>query len=191
MAYANSKELQRLDSSYAAKALEIKGDNAQKLPRVDLVAQYALLSPYINYSQYFLKFQRNDAEIGASIQIPLKLGPGVKAQISQAEADQQRIRTEEQAARNRIALEIHRGFQELTKANMTNQVAKAELDFAHAQLAVLLAQMNEGRASLKQVEDARFAEDEKWAAFYDAQFNDEKARLALLRSTGQLTAALK
>jgi len=189
-ALAASKELQRLESTFTAKGLEIKGDNAQKLPRVDLVAQYALLSSYSNYGQYFLKFQRNNAEIGASIQIPLRVGPAVKAEISQAEADQQRIRAQQQVERNRIALEVHRGFQDLVKANMTNQVAKAELDLAHEQLSVLLAQMNEGRVSLHQVEDARLAEDEKWIAFYDAQFNAEKARLALLNQTGRLTAAL-
>ena len=189
-ALAASKELQRLESTFTAKGLEIKGDNAQKLPRVDLVAQYALLSSYSNYGQYFLKFQRNNAEIGASIQIPLRVGPAVKAEISQAEADQQRIRAQQRVERNRIALEVHRGFQDLVKANMTNQVAKAELDLAHEQLSVLLAQMNEGRVSLHQVEDARLAEDEKWIAFYDAQFNAEKARLALLNQTGRLTAAL-
>jgi hypothetical protein len=86
---------------------------------------------------------------------------------------------------------VHRGFQELAKASMTSQVAKAELDLAHDRLSVLLAQMNEGRVLLKQVEDARLAEDEKWVAFYDAQFSDEKARLALLKETGQLIASLR
>jgi outer membrane protein TolC len=190
-ALEGNKELKRLDSRYEAKALEIKGDKAQRLPRVDLIAQYALLSQYSNYSQYFLRFQRNDAEIGASIQIPIVVGPGVKAQVSQAEADRQHIRTEAQMLRNRIALDVHRDFQELLKANRTNQVATAELDLAHARLAVLLAQMNEGRVSLRQVEEARFDEDEKWMAFYDAQYNDEKARLSLLNRTGRLFAALQ
>ena len=189
-ALAASKELQRLESGYTAKTLQIQGDQAQKLPRVELVAQYALLSSYSNYGQYFLKFQRNNAEIGAAIQIPFLVGPAVKADISQAEADQQHIRAQQQSLRNQIALDVHRGFQDLSKASMTNQVAKAELDLAHEQLSVLLAQMNEGRASLHQVEDARLAEDEKWIAFYDAQFNDEKARLTLLKDTGQLLAAL-
>jgi outer membrane protein TolC len=190
-ALAASKELRRLESSYIAKGLEIKGDKAQRLPKVDLIAQYAVLSPINNYSQYYLKFQRNEVEIGASIQVPLVLGPGVKAQITQADADRQRIRAQAEVERNRIVLDIHRGFQELTKANMSSQVAKADLDLAREQLSVVLAQMNEGRATLRQVEDARFAENEKWIAFYDAQFGDEKARLAVLNQTGQLLAALE
>jgi hypothetical protein len=55
----------------------------------------------------------------------------------------------------------------------------------------VLAQMGEGRASLRQVEEARFNENEKWIAFYDAQFNAERARLNVLRQTGELLAALK
>jgi outer membrane protein TolC len=186
-----SKVLKRLDSNFQAKVIEVKGDKAQRLPRVDLVAQYALLSQYSHYDQYFLKFQRNNAEIGASIQIPIWAGPGVKAQVAEAEADQQHIRAEMVAERNRITLDVHQSFQELNKANVASQLAKAELDLAHEQLSVLLAQMNEGRASLRQVEDARSNEDEKWISFYDAQFSDVKARMGILRQTGELVGALK
>jgi outer membrane protein len=187
----SSKELRRLESNYQAKGLEIKSDKAQRLPRVDLVAQYALFAKYSNYDQYFRVFQYNNAELGASIQIPILAGPGVNAQVMQAEADRQHIRAELQAARGRIALEVHQSYQEIEKAEMARQVTKAELDLAHEQLSVLLAQMNEGRAGLRQVEEARFNEDEKWIAFYDAQFSAEKARLNVLKHTGELTAALR
>jgi outer membrane protein len=183
-----SRELRRLESNYQAKSLEIKGDRAQRLPRVELIAQYALFAKYSNYDQYFRRFQYNNAQIGASIEIPVLVGPGVNAQALQAEADQLHVRAELQAARGRIALDVHQGYQEIEKAEMANQVTKAELDLAHEQLSVLLAQMNEGRASLRQVEEARYAEDEKWIAFYDAQFSAEKARLNILRHTGQLAS---
>ncbi len=186
-----SKELKRLESNYQAKALEIKGDRAQRLPRVDLVAQYALLTRYSHYDEYFNKFQRNNGQIGASIQIPILGGSALAAELAQAEDDRQHLRTEMQATRNRITLDVHQSFQEVNKAAAAGQLAKAELDLAHAQLSVLLAQMNEGRASQRQVEEARFAEDEKWIAFYDAQFNAEKARLNVMKQTGELTAALQ
>ena len=187
----SSKELKRLESNFQAKGYEIKSNRAQRVPRLDLVAQYALLSQYNNYDQYFLRFQRNNGEIGASIQIPILIGPGVKAQIAQEEADQTRIRAEMQSERNRIALGVHQGYQDLSKADTANQLAKAEVDLAHEQLSVLLAQMNEGRATLRQVEDARANEDEKWLSFYDAQFNGLKARLNILHQTGELMSFLR
>jgi hypothetical protein len=41
------------------------------------------------------------------------------------------------------------------------------------------------------VDDARLNEQEKWIIFYEAQHSVEKARLALLRQTGTLLAALR
>jgi outer membrane protein TolC len=186
-----SRELKRLDSNYSAKDLEIKGDKAQRLPRVDLVAQYALLSKINNYQEYFSRFQRNNGEIGASIQVPIFTGTGVHALIEQAESDQQHLRAEMQAARNRISLDIHQSYLDIRKADAARELAQADLDLARSQLSIVLAQMNEGRASLRQVEEARFNEDEKWIAFYDAQFNSERARLNVLRETGELRAALQ
>lgn len=185
-----SKELKRLESNYSAKSLEIKGDKAQRLPRVDLVAQYALLTKYSNYQEFFAKFVRNNGQIGASIQMPLFAGSGAKAVLEQSETDQLHISAELQAARNRIMLDIHQSYQEIQKADIGQQLAQADLDLARSQLSVLLEQMNEGRASLSAVEQARFNEDEKWIAFYDARFASERARLNVLRQTGELRAAL-
>lgn len=190
-ALGSSKELKRLDSNYAAKGLEIKSDKAQRLPRVDLVAQYALLSKINNYQEFFNHFERNNGEVGASIEVPVYAGSGVKAIVEEAETDQLHIRTEIQSARNKITLDVHQSYLDIRKADASRELAQADLDLARSQLSVVLAQMNEGRASLRQVEEARFTEDEKWIAFYDAQFNAERARLNVLRETGELRAALQ
>lgn len=187
----SNKELKRLESNYQAKVLEIKGDKAQRLPKADLVAQYALLTHYSHYDEYFRTFKRNNGELGASFSVPLFTGPGVKAVITQAEADQQHIRAEIDAARNKIMLDLHQAYTNIETSEGARRLAQAELDLARSQLSVLLAQMNEGRASLRQVEEARFGEDEKWIAFYDAQFNVERARLNVLRQTGQLAALMR
>jgi outer membrane protein len=190
-ALAASKELKRLESNDAAKQFEIRGARAQRLPRVDLVAQYALLTKFSNYDQYFAKFQRNNGQLGASIQVPILTGIGVNALQAQAESDQQHIRAEIRAARNRIALDIHQSYQDIRKADIARELAQADLDLARSQLSVILAQMSEGRNGLRQVEEARVNENEKWIAFYDAQYNSERARLNVLRQTGALLAALR
>jgi len=190
-ALSASKELKRLESNLTAKGLEIKGDRAQRLPKIDLVAQYALLSKFNHYQQYFASFSRNNGELGASIEVPIFVGSAVRAQIEQAENDQQHIHAEVEVARNKIMLDIHQSYQDIHKTDIARELAQADLDLARAQLSVILAQMNEGRASLRQVEEARFNENEKWIAFYDAQFNAERARFNVLRQTGELMAALK
>ncbi|HEY3826904.1 MAG TPA: TolC family protein [Bryobacteraceae bacterium] len=190
-ALSGSKELKRLESNYSAKGLEVKSDKAKRLPKVDLVAQYALLSRYNNYQNYFATFTRNNGELGASIEVPIFNGSGARAEVEQAQNEQQHIRAEVEVARNKIRLDIHQSYQEIQKTDIAKELAQADLDLARSQLSVVLAQMNEGRASLRQVEEARFNEDEKWIAFYDAQFNTERARLNILRETGELMAVLK
>ncbi|HLK49233.1 MAG TPA: TolC family protein [Bryobacteraceae bacterium] len=189
-ALASSSELRRLESQIAAKTLEIRGAQAARLPRVDLVAQYSMLSKINNYEQFFQRFQRNNVEIGASFQLPLLTGPGLSAQMAQAQIDINRLRAELASTRNRIASDIQQSFRDLNKTDSAAEVARLDLDVARDQTSVLLSQMQEGRATLRQVEEARVAENGKWMAFYDAQSNAERARWNLLRLSGNLLAAL-
>jgi len=190
-ALAQNNEMKRLHSAAVAKGLEAKGAMAARLPRVDLTAQYALLARFNNYDLFFNHFQRHNGQLGVSFQVPVFSGPGIGAAVSQAEDDSSHLKIEMDAARNRIVLDIHQSFAEIKRSETGKTVTRADLDLARDTLSVLLAQMGEGRASLRQVEEARFLEDEKWIAFYDAQFSGERARLNLLRQTGDLAASLK
>lgn len=190
-ALGNSPELKRFESNLQAKSLEIKGYQASRLPKVNLVAQYALLGNYNNYSEYFLKFQRNNAELGASFEIPLLVGRSAKAYVSQAEADMAKIRIEVARTRMRITQDLRRVYAELKTAEDARQLAQMDLDVAREQVGLDLAQMNEGRVPLAKLEESRAVENDKWVAFYQAQHTVETARLNVLRGTGTLMAALK
>jgi len=189
-ALESSQDLRRLESQIAAKALEMRGERAARLPRVDLVAQYSMLSKINNYEQFFQKFQRNNVEIGASFQLPLLAGPGVSAQMAQTTSDMTRLRAELNAARNRISTDIQQSFRDVKKADSAADVARLDLDVARDQVSVLLAQTQEGRATMRQVEEARVAENDKWIALYDAQYTAERARWNLLHLTGTLIGSL-
>jgi len=190
-ALKNSVEIRRLESALAARTLELRSYQAERLPKLDLVAQYGLFSKFNNYEDYFRKFQRHNGQIGVSIQIPLFSGPGTDARIGQASAEMARLRLEIGALRNRLSLDASRGWQEVKKAEAALEVARLDHDVARDQVAVLMAQMQEGRASLRQVEEARFMENEKWLAFLDAHYGVERARLNLLKQSGDLLAALR
>jgi outer membrane protein len=189
-AVQSSKELRRLESALLAKGLEVRGQKAARLPRVDLVAQYGLFAKYAHYEDFFRTFNRNNGEIGVSLQIPVIAGPAVGALSAQSEADATRLRTELNAARNRITLETRQAYHALHRVETAREVARLDLDVARDQLSIVLALLSEGRSSLRQVEEARFAENEKWLAFYDAEYSAQRARWDLLRQTGTLVAAL-
>jgi outer membrane protein len=189
-AIANNNELKSLESSVDAKMLEVKSYRAAWLPKVDLVAQYALFGKY-NYANYFQKFQHNNAEIGASVQIPILLGHRASAQAAQADADIAKLRIESARTRERITADTRAAYGNLKRTEAARDVARADLDVSREELTVILAQMEEGRVPLASVEAARAAEDEKWLAYYEAQRAAELARLNVLRQTGMLEAALK
>ena len=189
-ALANSNDLRSLQSSIASKELEVKSARAEWLPKIDLVAQYALFAHY-NYVNYFQKFQPNNAELGASIQFPILLGHRSSAEASKAEVEIAKLRIEATRTRERIAGDTRSTYNNLKRTESVREVARAELDLAREELTIALAQMDEGRVPLASVEAARATEDEKWLAYYDAQHAAELARINLLRQTGALEAALK
>ena len=190
-AMESNKELRKLQSQIAAKGLEARGHSAARLPRVDLVAQYGLFAKFNNYEQYFNKFQRNNGQIGLSFQLPLFTGPGVGAQMAQTQTEISHLRIELNNTRNRVSSDLQKSFREVKKTETAAEVARLDLEVAREQLSVYLAQMQEGRAGLRQVEEARILENDKWIAFYDAQYAVEKARWNVLRLTGDLVASIE
>ncbi len=190
-ALQSSKELRRLQSDIAAKGLEGRAARAGRLPRVDLVAQYGLFATFNHYQDYFLKYQRNNGEVGISFQVPLLPGPGVSAASAAAAADASKLRIQLANTRNQIAADTRQSYRDVRKSEEMRDVASLDLDVAREQVSLDLAQLQEGRILLSQVEEARIAESAKWLAFFDAQYAVERARWNLARQTGDLLAALQ
>lgn len=189
-ALEGSNELKRLQSNIQAKTLEIKSYRADRLPKINLVAQYSLFAKY-NYQDYFTKFQRNNAQVGASIEIPLIVGRTSSAESAQSEADVAKLRIELDRTRTRITSDLRIAYQNLRRAEAARDVARADLDLTREELTIDLAQMDEGRLPLATVEALRATENEKWLAYYDTQHTAELARLNVLRQTGTLELALR
>jgi len=189
-ALEGNNELKRLQSNMQSKLLEIKSYQAERLPKVNLVAQYSLFAKY-NYQDYFTKFQRNNAQVGASIEIPLLVGRAASAQSAQAEADIAKLRIEVSRMRARITADLRTAYQSLRRSETARDVARADLDLTREELTIDLAQMDEGRLPLAKVEALRATENEKWLAYYEALHAAEVARLNLLRQTGTLETALR
>ena len=190
-ALESNKDLRRLESQIVAKELERRGERAARLPRIDLVAQYGLFAKFNNYQEFFQKFQRNNGQVGVSFQLPLLVGPGVGGQVAQTETDISHLKLELSNTRNHLSADMQQSFRDAKKAETASDVSRLDLEVAREQLSVILAQTEEGRASMRQVEEARVLENQKWIAFYDAQYTVERAKWNVLRLTGELVASVK
>jgi outer membrane protein TolC len=190
-ALANSAELKRLHSTLAAKEYSLRAERAAYLPRVDMVAQYALLGEYNNYSDFFKTFQRNNGQLGMSFQVPVIPRTQVEARMAPIQSEIAQVKIQLTAAQSSLGVETRRLFREVRQAESAHDLARMELDLARETLSVLLARLDEGRVSVSEVEQARLAEAQRWEAFYDAQSVTAKARLNLLREAGLLISAMQ
>ena len=189
-AISNNKQVKLIESQMQSKELEMKSYRAQKLPTIDLIAQYSLLSKY-NFEDFYQKFQRHNGTLGASFTFPILVGRSARAYAAQGEADLARLKAQYTSLRSQIAADVNRSSGEVRRAETARDVAKLDLDVAREQVSVFQAQYEEGRVSVREVEGARAQETDKWLAYYQAQHDLERARLELLRQTGTLTAALQ
>jgi outer membrane protein len=186
-----SREIRRLESNLQAKNLEINGYRAERLPKVDFVGQYSLLSKYNNYEKFFGAFQRHNVELGASITIPILVGRSGQAAMAQSQVDIEKIRTEIGRTRSRITADLQRAYRDVRRTETAQKLARADLDLAREQLSLDLTRYDEGQVTMAQVEASRAAEQEKWIVYYDTQHALEVARITVLKHSGTLLASLQ
>ena len=187
-AVANSPELAGLEATLKAKDAAVGAERGALYPRLDLVAQYALLARFNNYDEFFNRFQRHNGQVGMSLQVPIFAGKGVSASIGKAKLEAEEARLRLEARKAGVELESYRLFERIEQAQGSQKLAKLELDYARESLDVLLARLEEGRISIDEVERARVVESQTWERYYDSQYELRKARLDLLRRTGELAA---
>jgi outer membrane protein TolC len=167
------------------KELRAKGEHKAKLPSVDFAAQYAVLSRFNNYDQFFLKFERHNASVGVVIRFPfLNFAQDARAQAADAEAV--RAKKEAEATKAQVAsdtLKLQRTVDQLAAAR---DVAKLEYQLATSDARSVLVRVDAGQATVRDQENARLVEQQKYSAFLDAQFELERVQMNLMRQTGEL-----
>ena len=170
-----------------AQSLRARGEHRAMWPAVDFAGQYALLSRYNNYDQFYKSFDRHNATVGVAIRFPF-LSPSQHAHAAAADAEALRAKKDAEAAKNRVSeetLKLQRAVEQLSAAN---EVADLEYQVAQSNLEASQVRMDAGTATLHDVEDARVQANERYNALQDTSFELQKARITLLRATDELAA---
>lgn len=182
-----SPAVKAAEAAADSKAFRAKAERQQLYPTVDYVGQYALLSNFNNYDEFFLKFQRNNITAGVAIRFPF-FNPVQRAAAEIAKFDAAKSRKEAQGVREQVStetLKLQRSVQQLAAARdvaqLEHQLSQADIEAAHAKI-------ESGAASVKEEENARVAEHERYTAFLNSNFELDRAQIQLMRQTGQLEA---
>lgn len=181
----SSPAVQLADAQAVAKEFRARGEHKQLLPTVDLAGQYALLSRFNNYDTFFLNFQRHNATGGVNIRFPF-LNFSQKAHAEAADAEALKAKRQADNVREQVATETLRLQRLVRQLIVGRDIARMEHQLAISDVDAIQAKIEAGAATLRDQENVRAAEHDKYVAYLDASFQLQKAELQLLRQTGKL-----
>ena len=170
-----------------AQYLRAKAEHRALWPSVDFAGQYSRLAKFNNYDEFFKRFEPNNGSVGAVMRFPF-LNFSQRARAEGADADALKAKKEAEAAKDQVsaeALQLQRTEQQLSAAR---DVAELEYQIAQASLEAVQIRTDSGTATFHELEDARTQARERRNLFLDANMQLERARIGLLRSTGDLEA---
>jgi outer membrane protein TolC len=185
-----------------AQYLRAQGEHRALWPSIDFAAQYALLSKFNNFQNYYIpsrpcttslgtflcvtnSFQQNNATVGVSIRFPL-FNASQRSRAQAADADALKASKQADAAKDQVSEQTLRLQRSVAQLQAAQDVAKLELEIAQKNLDAVQTRMESGTANLHDVADARSQVSERFIALQDVTFNLECSQLGLLRSTGDL-----
>lgn len=182
----NSIELKQAEMERALREEKVRAERKGYWPTVDLIGQYQLLSRINNYDEFFNKFERHNVTVGLSLQVPI-YSASTHSAVALAQSELARAEMQLKQRRADLDLSVRSEARRVRSIEADREVARLELKLAQENLRVLQAGFDEGKINLREIEKARIEEGDRWRAFLDIEFERQKARLELLRITGQLT----
>jgi len=154
-------------------------------PVVNLVGRYDVFSRFNNYDNYFQKFQRNNALVGFSIQVPL-LMPELNPEKRRLRASREETRLKFKLRTDQIRMETRRELANLAVLKAREEMAGLEAQVARENLQVGQARYQEGKIPLAELEELRREESFRWIQYLDVKLEQEKSHLNVRKQAGLL-----
>jgi outer membrane protein TolC len=185
LAIQSDRGIQEAENDRIARQDILRGARRSFWPTVDLVGQYSVLSTINNYQEFYSGFQRNNVTAGVQITIPL-FSAKTRANLALAKSELQLSELTLGNKRQEVRQDVLQKQREVRELEATYQVARLDLKLAQETVQLTQAKFDEGRATLRDIEEVRLDENDKFVAFLDVDFARQRVQLTLLRATGQL-----
>jgi outer membrane protein TolC len=164
-----------------------KAEHKALLPSVDFATQYAVLAKFNNWLQFFptKAFERNNATVGIVIRFPF-FNASQHAHAEAADADAIRARKELQSTKNQVSQEILKLQHGVEQLRAAREVSELEYEIAKSNVDAVEIRTKSGTSTVHDAANTRTEMFEKYSALQDADFQLLRARIGLLRATGDL-----
>jgi outer membrane protein TolC len=201
-AAASNPSVQAAVEHARAQYMRAQGEHRILWPSIDFAAQYALLSKFNNYQNYYIpsrpcitpvgevlcvasSFQQNNATVGVSIRFPL-FNASQRSHAQGADFEALKATKQAEAARNQVSEETLRLQRSVAQMQAARVVAQLEYEIAQKAFTAMQTRIDAGTATLHDLDDARSQASERFITLQDVTFELERSELGVLRSTGDL-----
>jgi outer membrane protein TolC len=185
LALSNSPLIKEAEDDRSARQHLLKGERQSYWPSIGIIGEYEVLTKFNNYSEFYNHFQRNNVTVGLSINIPLfsaKTFANVALARNELAASEMSLGN----VRQQMRIDVQQHVQTVRELDAGKEVARLDLQLAQESLSAIQEKYSQGHATLKDLEEGRLDENEKWIAFLDAEFARQKEELTLMQASGQL-----
>jgi outer membrane protein len=185
LAIQSDRGIQEAENDRQARQDMLHGAKLSYFPTFSVVGQYSVLSQSNNYLEFYKNFVRNNVSLGVQINIPL-FSAKTRANVTLAESQLQASELSLGNKRQEVRMDVQQKERNVRELDATREVARLDLKLAQETVEMTQAKFDEGRATLRDLEQVRLDESDKWVAFLDADFARQQGQLTLLQATGQL-----
>jgi outer membrane protein TolC len=186
LAIQSDRGVQEAENDRAARQELLRGAKLSVWPTLSFVAQYSVLAPFNDYRKYYSnQYQANNFQGGVQITVPL-FSAKTRANIALAKTQLQASELSLGNKRQEVRLDVQQKARKVRELDATREVARLDLKLAQQTVELTQARFDQGRATLRDIEQVRLDENDKWVLFLDADFARQQSQLTLLQATGQL-----
>ena len=190
-ALQSTPEILQSEANLKAKEFHVEAEKGERLPKADIIGQYALFSRANNYQDYFNVFTRNNFLLGLSLQVPLFDGSRTSARVAQSRQEVSEARYRVESLKSELKLTVERSSSDLRIARGAFDLARNEVEAAGETVHVNEALLAEGRISPQEMEESRSMLQQKELILLEADQELFQRKLDLLRAVGTISSAFE
>ncbi len=186
LAIQSDRGIQEAENDRLARQHILRGAKLSYWPTLSVIGQYSVLSNFNNYTKYYSgQYQANNFAVGVQVSIPL-FSARTRANVALAKSELQLSELSLGNKRQEVRQDVLQKQREVRELQATYEVARLDLKLAQETVELTQAKFDQGGATLRDIEQVRLDENDKWVAFLDADFARQRSQLTLLQATGQL-----
>lgn len=192
-AIASNAGIQAADANARSKLELSRGDaNQNYRPQFGFGLEYNRYAEFNNYTQYYLRFQHNNFDVGVQITFPI-FDASRRAKARESAADAVHATAEALQAKNQTSEQVSSLQHGLRELKAQQHIAELHSQFAQEQLEAVQTELKNGTGSPntppltpKDEELARIEVQRRYQDALNANFSLLRAQLNLMRSIGSI-----